>query len=211
MGATFVTIQGNLTEDPTYNNYPPSTTQLTRFRLAASKRRKTDDRDMNGQEIWVESDHLYIDVKCWGKLANNCRVSLRRGHPVTVTGKLVTESWQETVYDKFGKESTVMRSKIVLVASQVAFNLAHFQVNSVKTENMTHTIPGSEEMEVRDAATMDFDSEREGERSTGREAAREPAYAGAPSFDDAPDAANGGDGSAGAGEGGDPANAAAPF
>ncbi|QYH19328.1 single-stranded DNA-binding protein [Corynebacterium aquatimens] len=182
MGATFVTIQGNLTEDPTYNNYPPSTTQLTRFRLAASKRRKTDDKDDSGKEIWVESDHLYIDVKCWGKLANNCRMSLRRGHPVTVTGKLITESWQETIYNAEGKQEAVMRSKIVLVASQVAFNLANFQVNSIKTETMTHTIPGSEEMKVRDSATFDFEAERREREQRERELAS--VSAAAPSFSD---------------------------
>ncbi|MCP1386926.1 single-stranded DNA-binding protein [Corynebacterium sp. TA-R-1] len=195
MGATYVTIQGNLTEDPSFNTYPPSETQLARFRLAASRRFKTERKAPNGDQVWDDTDHLYIDVKCWGKLANNCRMSLRRGHPVTVTGKLVTESWQETIYDKEGKETTAMRSKIVIIASQVAFNLSNFQVNSVKTETMTHTLPGSEEMQAHDAATFDFEAQRREEEE------REPLMAGAPSFAD--DATQG--------DGGEEANASVPF
>lgn len=153
MGATYVTIQGNLTEDPFYKRYSEET-ELARFRLASSKRVRTKDTDLNGQPIWADTDHLYIDVKCWGQLANNCCVSLRKGFPVTVTGKLITESWEEPGFDKHGNAQTVTRSKIVLNASQVAFNLSHFQVNSMKNSSVANTIEGTEPVVLRDAGDI---------------------------------------------------------
>lgn len=157
MGTTFVTIQGNLTADPHYTRFEETQTQLTKFRLASSKRRPTGQLDHNGKEIWEDTDQLYIDVDCWGELAANTRVSLRKGHPVTVTGKLVTESWQERRTDGAGDADSQIRSKIMLKATQVSFDLSHFQVNSVKTTSVSNTLPGHKPLSVQSADGFDPD------------------------------------------------------
>jgi len=149
MATTFVSVQGNLVENPShYANTPGH--QLTKFRVAASGRRRTDKTTPNGQPIWQDVDQLYIDVECWGALADNTAVSLRKGFPVTVSGKLVTETWE----DRSETGEPILRSKIKLKATQVGFNLSNFQVNSVKTTNVTNTLPGSEEMAVQSASEL---------------------------------------------------------
>ena len=61
-------------------------------------------------------------------MANNCRVSLFKGAPVSVTGKLVTKTWSEEGVDETGKPVTQTRSKIMLKATQVSFDLSNYQV-----------------------------------------------------------------------------------
>lgn len=154
MATTFVSVQGNLVDNPEHHTNTPGH-ELTKFRVAASGRRRTDQSTPSGQPIWQDVDQLYIDVECWGALAENTAVSLRKGFPVTVSGKLVTETWE----DRNSAGETILRSKIKLKATQVGFNLSNFQVNSVKTTNVTNTLPGSEEMTVQSSREL-YGSER---------------------------------------------------
>lgn len=133
MSATIVTIQGNLVSEPDYKRVGPQQRQLTKLRIASSRRRPTGMQDQNGSDVWEDVDNLYIDVECWGALANNCRVSLFKGAPVTVTGKLVTQSWTDEGKDANGNPTDVPRSKIMLKATQVSFDLSNYQVlNTVR-------------------------------------------------------------------------------
>lgn len=209
MGTAYVTIQGNLTENPSFYRNSPGH-ELTKFRLATSGRRRTDDTASNGQPVWQDVDRLYIDVSCWGQLANNCAVSLRKGFPVTVTGKLITETWEERPKQAEGETTApapVQRSKIILKATQVSFDLSHFQVNSIKTTSVSNTLPGSESMVVQDASELYGDnrtiSVEDAVTRAGQLDEREPALVGAGaaagagdlSFDDDPaesEAASGG-------------------
>ncbi|GAA1171539.1 single-stranded DNA-binding protein [Corynebacterium glaucum] len=128
MSATIVTIHGNLVSQPEYLRVGPQDRQLTKLRIASSRRRPTGVQDEHGSEIWEDVDNLYIDAECWGSLANNCRVSLFKGAPVSVTGKLVTKTWSEEGVDETGKPVTQTRSKIMLKATQVSFDLSNYQV-----------------------------------------------------------------------------------
>lgn len=139
---TIVTITGNLTADPVFKRLGKDAVPLTEMRIAASRRRRTTDAA--GAEQWVDVDQLYIDVDCWGDLAVNCKASLKRGFPITVTGRLVTESWVDS-------KTNESRSKIILKATQVAFDLANFQVNSQKTTNVGHNANGDESVKVKTA------------------------------------------------------------
>lgn len=58
---------------------------FTYFRIAANSRRY--DRD---SETWVNADSLYMDVRCFRRLAENVAATLRIGDPIVVTGKLST-------------------------------------------------------------------------------------------------------------------------
>lgn len=139
-----VTISGNLTADPHTIKFSTGTT-LTKLRLASSTVRRTDGKDENGKPVWEEVDSLYIDVECWGQLAVNCKRSLRKGFPVTVDGRLVTETWEE----KQDGKDPVMRSKIKLKARQISFDLSNFQVSSVRTSNVSHTLEGQEPVQAK--------------------------------------------------------------
>lgn len=143
--STEITIHGNLVAEPTIACVGEKGTALSKLRVASSRRRRTDEKDEHGKDVWLDFDQLYIDVNCWGDLAVNVKASLFRGSPVVVTGRLVTESWEETGED--GK--TVNRSRITMRASRVAFDLSNFQINSRKTTSVSHTVEGTEEVQVK--------------------------------------------------------------
>lgn len=155
--SNLVTISGNLTADPELKLTGDSGLPLTKFRLATSRRRRTGEKDSNGRDLWEDTDHLYIDVACWNDLAVNCMASLKRGFPVTVTGRLVTEMWEDKSAG-IGEDSN-MRSRITLKATQVSFDLSNFQLNSIKTTNVSHIAHGTKPMTVKTAADFVSPSE----------------------------------------------------
>lgn len=204
--SNLVTISGNLTADPELQLKGDNGLPLTKFRIATSRHRRTGDKDTNGRDIWEDTDHLYIDVACWNDLAVNCMASLKRGFPVTVTGRLVTEMWEDKSAGN-GEDSN-MRSRIALKATQVSFDLSNFQLNSIKTTNVSHIAHGNQPMTVKTAA--DFVSQSETRLSAEDGVA--------PNFDDhddkrdrlgAPVAASAG--AANSGAAGDDSQASAPF
>lgn len=133
MSQTITTITGNLINDP-YNRRFPSGAELTKFRVAASRRRPTDKTSDEGKPVWEDVDNLYIEVECWGTLAANADASLRKGSPVIVVGRLVTETWQEETSEKteFGDPVHVTRSKIMIKAHHIGFELTNYQVQPKK-------------------------------------------------------------------------------
>ena len=153
--STEITICGNLVVEPKITRVGERGVALTKFRVASSRRRRTNDKDQNGNDVWADTDQLYIDVACWGDLAVNAAVSLFRGCPVVLVGRLLTETWEG---EEGGK--TVTRSKIVMRASHVAFDLANFQINSRKTTNVEHTAPGTAAVDVKTLDDLVPDTER---------------------------------------------------
>lgn len=147
-------LHGNLIEDPVFRTFENSDASLTKFRLAASRRRlvtQKSDTDgaqgTNANQVWEDTDQLYIDVECWGQLAVNVAASLKKGFPVSVCGKLVTETWEvDSPHPEKDKE---MRSKIVLKAHQVSFELSHYQVSSVRSVPSGNTLQGQKPVEPK--------------------------------------------------------------
>jgi single-strand DNA-binding protein len=43
---------------------------------------------------WTDGDRLYLTVTCWRKLASNVLVSLGKGDPVMVTGRVYTRGFE---------------------------------------------------------------------------------------------------------------------
>lgn len=160
-------IHGNLIDNPVFRTFENSESALCKFRIASSRRRLTQQKDQNGNDVWEDADRLYIDVECWGQLAINATASLKRGFPVSVCGKLVTETWE--VDSDHPEKEKEMRSKIVLKAHHVAFELAHYQVSSVRSVPTGNTLDGQEPMQpktMRDLA--------DGSGSTGQSGRAEP-------------------------------------
>ena len=135
-----ITLSGNLTDDPVCMNFDTGST-LTRMRVATSRRVRTDSEDANGNAQWADTDLLYIDVECWGQLAVNTHVSLVKGMPVVVVGRLVSEKWT----DQDGKS----RYKHLIKANQTALELTRFQVSSRSTSVQKRTLDGMNDVEVK--------------------------------------------------------------
>lgn len=121
-------FSGNLTNDPVFRKVGDNKA-VTRFRLASSRRRMTGETDQNGNPVWEDTDTLYMDVECWGQLALNTAASLSKGSPVLVEGKLVTDTWETKVgEDNFGKPVMETRSKNVMKANRIGFDMSNYQV-----------------------------------------------------------------------------------
>ena len=141
------TLLGNLIAEPYFKTFDSGNAVL-RFRVATSDVKK--EKNDNGDEVWQDYNQFYVDVECWGQLAVNAGASLRKGFPVIVIGKLVHEYWE----GKDDKGEATLRSKTTLKARHVAFDLARYQVNSVRTSVSGNTLDGHEMPKAMDAKAL---------------------------------------------------------
>ncbi len=114
-----VTITGNTGREPELR-FTPSGQPVANFGVAVSRRwqnRQTQE--------WEEATS-WIDVTCWGQLAENVAESVARGTRVTVTGRLDQRSWETPEGDK--------RSKVEIVADDVAISLRWATASATKNE-----------------------------------------------------------------------------
>lgn len=132
-----ITVSGNLTDAPVCKTFDTGST-LTRMRVATSRRVRTETEDTNGNAQWADTDLLYIDVECWGQLAVNTHVSLAKGMPVIVVGRLVSDKWTDAEGNS--------RYKHIIKANQIALELTRFQVSSRSTSVQKHTLKGMEDV-----------------------------------------------------------------
>jgi len=89
MNETMVTLQGWVGGDVVSRQAGDSV--VTNFRVASTPRRfqkKTGE--------WIDGDTQWYAVSAWRSLAENCAVSLRRGDPVVVHGRLSASLWKNS-------------------------------------------------------------------------------------------------------------------
>jgi single-strand DNA-binding protein len=113
MYETHVTVVGNVATDISHRRLNDGTA-VANFRVGSTERRY--DRATGG---WVDGDELFVDVKCWRRLADNALASLVKGDPVVVTGKLHTRN-----YEHEGQR----RTAVTVEAQNVAADLARCTV-----------------------------------------------------------------------------------
>jgi single-strand DNA-binding protein len=99
-----VTLMGNLTRDPELRQTPNGQT-VTNFSLALNRSYK----DQSGE--WQEVTD-YIDIVCWGPLAERVAQYLSKGRRCLVQGRLQSRSWEQD-----GQK----RNKVEVLASDVTF------------------------------------------------------------------------------------------
>jgi single-strand DNA-binding protein len=99
-----VTLMGNLTRDPELRQTPTGQ-NVTSFSLALNRSYK----DSNGD--WQEATD-YIDIVCWGPLAERVAQYLSKGRRCLVQGRLQSRSWEQE-----GQK----RSKVEVLANDVTF------------------------------------------------------------------------------------------
>ncbi len=101
---------GNVTQDPTLS-YTPQQTAVVDFGIAENHK-WTDQGGASREDI------CFVDVRAYGKLAENIDKYVSKGHLIFVDGRLTYETW-DTKAEK-GKPS-VKRSKHRIVAKGVQF------------------------------------------------------------------------------------------
>src|SRR5919107_1957171 len=141
MYETHVTVVGRVATDIGHSRLNDGTA-LAKFRLASTERRY--DRATGG---WVDGAELFVDVKCWRKLADNAAASLVKGDPVVVTGRLLTRN-----YEHEGQR----RSSMTIDANSVAADLSRCTAVITRTRRSTAAESGT-----------DGDGERDRDRQQG--------------------------------------------
>jgi single-strand DNA-binding protein len=106
---TTAILTGNLTADPV--DIGSGERQGVRFRMASSERY----RDRRTGE-WTNGKELWVNVCCWGRLADGVRESLHRGDPVIVIGRPETDEYIGTDGQR--------RSGTQVIASAVGHDLS---------------------------------------------------------------------------------------
>ena len=99
-----VTLMGNLTRDPELRQTPTGQS-VTSFSLALNRSYK----DASGE--WQEATD-YIDIVCWGSLAERVAQYMSKGRRCLVQGRLQSRSWEQE-----GQK----RSKVEVLANDVTF------------------------------------------------------------------------------------------
>jgi single-strand DNA-binding protein len=84
---TIVTVVGNVVDSPRRVSLQHGA--VTNFRMASTARRYDP-----GQQAFVDSGTLWVDVECWNGLSGNVSASISKGDPVIVHGALSTHSWE---------------------------------------------------------------------------------------------------------------------
>lgn len=82
-----VMVTGRLTRDPE-TKYLPSGQALTNLGIAVDR----NFQDKSGE--W-RRDTVFLDIETWGKLAERCAETLRKGQPVFVEGRLKMDTWEK--------------------------------------------------------------------------------------------------------------------
>lgn len=99
-----VTLMGNLTRDPELRQTPTGQ-NVTSFSLALNRSYK----DASGE--WKEVTD-YVDIVCWGTLAERVAQYMSKGRRCLVQGRLQSRSWEQ---------DGAKRSKVEVLANDVTF------------------------------------------------------------------------------------------
>ena len=108
MPETFVSLVGNLTDDPEVRFTPQGTT-VGSFRLAVTPRVKDG-------EGWKDGDTSFFRINVWRELAEHAADSLSKGDRALVLGRLRSRSWED-------KETGERRSVVEVEAEEVGPSL----------------------------------------------------------------------------------------
>lgn len=100
-----IMVIGNLGTDPEMR-FTPSGSQVTSFRLAATRNYTTSEGERKQETEW-------FTVTTWGKQAETCNQFLAKGRRAYVEGRLRTSSWEGQDGQK--------RFKTEIVADRVIF------------------------------------------------------------------------------------------
>lgn len=110
---------GRLLDDPELR-FGASGVAVAKVRIAFNSRKRQDDG------TWVDDKVCYLDGTAFKQLAENIAESLQRGAEVNVSGRLVTEQWENKEGEK--------RSKVVLMLDSLGPNLAFATAKVAKME-----------------------------------------------------------------------------
>ncbi len=110
---------GRLLDDPDLK-FGSSGIAICKVRIAFNSRKRQDDG------TWIDDKVCYLDGTAFKQIAENMAECLQRGTEVNVSGRLVTEQWENKEGEK--------RSKVVLMLDSIGPNLAFATAKVAKME-----------------------------------------------------------------------------
>lgn len=124
-----VRLIGRLTRDPELRR--TSTEQyVATFGLATGHKFK-------GQDGVIREETTFVDITCWGRLAETVAKYMKKGKQIYVGGRLKFDSWDD-------KDTGKKRSKLTVVAENIQFLES---ANSAGKGTQAETAPESPEPE----------------------------------------------------------------
>jgi single-strand DNA-binding protein len=94
MNDIITTVIGNAVTDVSLR-VTSSGTSVASFRIASNSRRF--DKSTSS---WIDQEPSYLSITAWSQLAENVALSVHKGQPLVVSGKLKVRQWQDA--DKSG-------------------------------------------------------------------------------------------------------------
>ena len=89
MNDIITTVVGNAVTDVSLRT-TTSGASVASFRLASNSRRFD-----KATKSWVDQEPSYLSITAWAQLAENVALSVHKGQPIVVTGKLKVRQWQD--------------------------------------------------------------------------------------------------------------------
>jgi single-strand DNA-binding protein len=129
-----VYLAGFLTGDPKFRKVADDISSA-KLRIAYTARRHNRE---TGE--WTDGATTFVNVQCWRQLADNVTMSLRKGEPVLVMGRLRIRSYN----DSEGKSRTAVEVEASSVGHDLTRGVAHFA--------RAHRSVGGRESEVAEVA-----------------------------------------------------------
>jgi single-strand DNA-binding protein len=111
-----VYLAGFLTGDPKFRKVADDISSA-KLRIAYTARRHNRE---TGE--WTDGTTTFVNVQCWRQLADNVTMSLRKGEPVLVMGRLRIRSYN----DPEGKSRTAVEVEASSVGHDLTRGVAHF-------------------------------------------------------------------------------------
>jgi single-strand DNA-binding protein len=98
MNDTYLTISGNVVDEPKLRRTATNGVTVLSFRVASTSRRRDPD---TGE--WGDRDTLFVNVTCWRDFGINVGNSVFKGQPVVVHGRFYSR--QYTTKDEVSRVS----------------------------------------------------------------------------------------------------------
>jgi single-strand DNA-binding protein len=128
-----VTLTGYVTAEPKLR-HTKDQTPVAHVRVGCTTRRVDHD---TGE--WRDGNTSFFTVNCWRKLAIAVRVSLHKGDPIIVKGRLRTRSWSED-----GRTRTEVEIDADALGHDLTLGWAVFQRNQRGPANLADTLAAGE-------------------------------------------------------------------
>jgi single-strand DNA-binding protein len=96
---TYLTISGNVVDEPKLRKTTTNGITVLTFRVASTSRRRDADTG-----VWGDRDTLFVNVTCWRSLATNVAYSLFKGQPVVVHGRFYSRQYTKDEINRISYE-----------------------------------------------------------------------------------------------------------